>query len=60
MTLIVKELIIRGIITNDLDQNSEDSMDKEALLSYLDQMQKTLKKECVETILSKLESKKIR
>lgn len=57
MTLIIKELIIRGIVTEDSSGHAEDSINKEDLLRYLEDMQKSIKKECVETVLQKLESK---
>ena len=60
MTLIIKELIIKGIVTNESSKNGEDTFDKEVLMRYLDQMQKLIKKDCVEEVLLKLESKKIR
>jgi hypothetical protein len=60
MTLIVKELIVRGIVTNDNSLLSESSMDKEELLEYLEQLKKEIERECVEKVLQKLESKTIR
>jgi len=60
MTLIVKELIIRGIVTNDNSLLSESSVDKEELLEYLEQIKKEIERECVEKVLQKLESKTIR
>jgi hypothetical protein len=60
MTLIVKELIVRGIVTNDHSPSSESSLDKEELLQYLEQLKKELERECVEKVLQKLETKTIR
>ena len=60
MTLIIKELIIKGVVTNNSSQKTQDLLDKKALLKYLDQMQRELKKDCVEAVLSKLESNKTR
>jgi len=60
MTLIVKELIVRGIVTNDNSLLSESSMDKEELLEYLEQLKKEIERECIEKVLQKLESKTIR
>lgn len=60
MTLIVKELIVRGIVTNDNSLLSEPSMDKEELLEYLEQLKKEIERECIEKVLQKLESKTIR
>ena len=56
MTLIIKELIIKGVVTGSDSKQTVDSMDKKMLLKYLEQMQKELKKDCVEAVLSKLES----
>ena len=48
MTLIIKELIIKGVVTDTDSKQTVDSIDKE--------MQKELKSDCVEAILSKLKS----
>jgi hypothetical protein len=56
MTLIIKELIIKGVVTDTDSKQTVDSMDKEMLLKYLEQMQKELKSDCVEAVLSKLKS----
>jgi len=56
MTLVIKELIIKGVVTNDPSRKKDDVMDKKVLEKYLNQMQKELKKDCVEAVLSKLES----
>jgi hypothetical protein len=60
MTLIVKELIIRGIVTDDNSSISDSSLDKENLLHYLEQMKKEIEKECIEKVIQKLETKTIR
>ena len=60
MTLIVKELIIKGVVTKNPSPKREDTMDKKALVKYLEQMQKNIKKDCIEAVLSKLESTKTR
>jgi len=60
MTLIIKELIIQGIVTKDSSVQSEEIAMKEDLLRYLEEIQKSIKKECIETVMSKIESKKIR
>jgi hypothetical protein len=58
MTLIIKELIIRGIVTTDSDKGKVGELiNKEELLGYLEQIQESIKKDCIETVLSKLESK---
>ncbi|MDN3663816.1 DUF5908 family protein [Algibacter miyuki] len=60
MALIVKEIIIRGIVTKNPSLNSEASFNKDDLESYLEDFQKSIKKDCVDTVFSKLESRKIR
>ncbi len=60
MTLIVKELVIRGIVSTDHSKLSDFSFEKEELLQYLEQMKKELEKECAERILLKLETKTTR
>ncbi len=58
MTLIIKELIIRGVVTTDSDKHQEgESINMEELYQYLDEMKTSIKKDCIETVLSKLESK---
>lgn len=58
MTLIVKELVVRGIVANENSQLP--SVEKEELLSYLDQLKKEIEVECTDKVLKKLESKIIR
>jgi hypothetical protein len=60
MTLIIKELVIRGVISKDASQSTEDLIDKKELVRFLGQMQKDLKKDCLAAVLSNLESKKTR
>lgn len=60
MTLIVKELIVNGIVSNDHSRLSESSLDKEELLEYLEQLKKEIERECVDKVLQKIESKTIR
>jgi hypothetical protein len=60
MALIVKELIVRGIVSDDNSQFSQSSVDKEELLEYLEQLKKEIERECIEKVLQKLESKTIR
>ncbi|SRX73812.1 DUF5908 family protein [Aequorivita antarctica] len=57
MTLIIKELIIRGVVTKSTSDKNEESLNNEDLLQYMEQMKKSIKEECIETVLSKLESK---
>jgi hypothetical protein len=60
MALIIKELIVRGIVTDDHSQLSQNSVDKEELLEYLEQLKKEIERECIDKVLQKLESKTIR
>lgn len=60
MTLIVKELVVRGIVTNEHSQLGESSIEKEELRSYLDQLKKEIEVECTDNVLKKLERKIIR
>jgi len=60
MTLIVKELIVRGIVSSDNSQINESSLGKEELLQYLEQIKKEIERDCVEKVLQKLETKTIR
>jgi hypothetical protein len=60
MTLVIKELIIKGVVTKNPSNHADDPIDKKEVLKYLDQMKKELKKDCVEAVLSKLESNRTR
>lgn len=60
MALIIKELIVRGIVSDDHSQLSQNSVDKEELLEYLEQLKKEIERECIDKVLQKLESKTIR
>ena len=60
MTLIVKELIVRGIVTSDSAQTNDSALGKEELLQYLEQIKKDIERDCVEKVLQKLENKTIR
>lgn len=60
MTLIVKELVIRGIVSRDYSSTKESSFDEEKILQYLEQLKRDIEKECEERILQKLETKTLR
>ena len=60
MTLIIKELIVRGIVTGDPSQSSDSATGKEEVLQYLEQIRKEIERDCVEKVLQKLETKTIR
>jgi hypothetical protein len=53
MTLIIKELTIKGIVT---DEHTIKKVDHDALELSLAEMKSSLKKEIMEAVLSKLES----
>jgi hypothetical protein len=60
MTLIVKELIVRGIVTSDSSQINDSALGKEELLQYLEQIKKDIERDCVEKVLQKIENKTTR
>lgn len=60
MTLIIKELTIKGNVTSEHSSLFESSFEKEELLNYLEQMKKEIERECTENILEKLENKMLR
>lgn len=60
MTLIVKELIVRGIVSTESTQINDSALGKEELLQYLEQIRKDIERDCVEKVLQKLETKTIR
>jgi hypothetical protein len=60
MTLIVKELIVKGIVSRENSSFGEFSSEKEDLAQYLEQLKKEIEKDCFERIMQKLESKTVR
>lgn len=60
MTLIVKELIVRGIVSNDQSGFDVPTLTKEQLDQYLEQMRKEIERECIEKVLQKIETRTIR
>lgn len=60
MTLIVKELIVRGNVLSENSPEGEFSFEKEGLSQYLEQLKREIEKECIEKVLQKLETKAIR
>ena len=60
MTLIVKELVIRGVVTQDTTRDKKEVIDKRRLKRHFEEMEKSIKKECIATVMSKLKSKKPR
>ena len=57
MTLVIKELIIRGIVTNSFSEEYIGSLDREELRQYLEEMKKEIEEDCLEHLLQKIESK---
>ena len=60
MTLIVKELIVRGIVSGDNSQIGDSTIERENMIQYLEQMKREIEKECIEKVFQKLETKTIR
>ncbi len=60
MTLIIKELIIKGTVTSDYSSESTSFTETEALRRSLEEMKNELKRDCYESILRKLETRTIR
>lgn len=60
MTLIIKELIIKGIVSSDNSFENPSFSDREALGQSLEEMKNELKRECCESVLRKLEAKTVR
>ncbi len=60
MTLIIKELIIKGIVSSDHSSESTSFAEAEAMRRSLDEMKNELKRECYESVLRKLETRTIR
>ncbi len=60
MTLIVKELVVRGIVSSDRSSIGESSVENENLSQQLEQLKKDIEKECIEKVMQKLESRTIR
>ncbi|ERM81213.1 hypothetical protein P872_20215 [Rhodonellum psychrophilum GCM71 = DSM 17998] len=57
MTLIIKELVIKGEV---MDRNfpfSESQVDEKVLMEYLAQMKKEIEQDCFEKLLEKLENR---
>lgn len=55
MTIIIKELIIKGKIIKDPAVFNSSELDKNTLEKYLEAMKTSLKKECVDEVLKKIE-----
>lgn len=57
MTLIVKELIVRGIVVSENSSPEPFVSENERVSQSLEQLKKEIEKECVERIMQKLENK---
>lgn len=57
MTLIIKELIIRGEVIDDKLPIEERKVEEEGMREYLNQMKKEIEQDCFERILEKLKNK---
>ncbi|MCE4564715.1 hypothetical protein INQ51_10370 [Maribellus sp. CM-23] len=60
MTLIVKELVIRGVVTDNHSQLLDSSIEKDLINRQLEKFRKELERECTTKVLEKLERKLIR
>lgn len=54
MTLIIKELIIKGEVIDDPFFNPDSGIDEGVLMEKLSQMKDEITKDCIETILERL------
>jgi len=57
MTLIVKELVVRGIVTNEHSDLEESAFEKERLSDLLEKLKKEVEQDCTEKVLKKLVNK---
>lgn len=56
MTLIIKELIIRGEVIDDRSPFEERKVEEEVMREYLNQLKKEIEQGCFERILEKLQN----
>jgi hypothetical protein len=56
MTLIIKELIIKGEVIDDKSPFEEKKIEEEVLKEYLNQMKKDIEQDCFERLLDRLQS----
>lgn len=57
MTLIVKELIVRGIVVSENSSKDAFVSENEGVSQNLERLKKEIEKECIERIMQKLENK---
>ena len=56
MTLIIKELIIRGIVTKDSSDSMEESFDKEIIMRCLEEMKQSINSKEIEIRLLNIQN----
>ncbi|WP_113922149.1 DUF5908 family protein [Cognataquiflexum aquatile] len=56
MTLIIKELIIRGEVIDDRSPFEERRLEEEVMKEYLNQMKREIEQDCFEKLLDKLQN----
>jgi hypothetical protein len=56
MTLIIKELIIKGEVIEDRSPFEEKKIEEEVLKEYLAQMKKEIEQDCFERLLDRLQN----
>ena len=56
MTLIIKELIIKGEVTDENPDFDKIEMTEEKLKVYLSQLKKEIEKDCYERIIEKIQN----
>lgn len=57
MTLIVKELVVRGIVSSEDSPLDESFLKNDDLMHLLEQMKKEIEKECIDKIEQRFESR---
>ena len=60
MTLIIKELIIRGIVQGQREEWTDTAIDKEEIKRCLEEMKDEIEQKCFESVMQKLASENIR
>lgn len=60
MTLIVKELIVKGKVISENSNNGDFSFEKEHLMQHLEKLKKDIAKDCMQKVLRKIDNKSTR
>ena len=55
MTLIIKKLVIKGTVTG--DRANASGLEKEEIMLYMEEMKKEIERECLDKLLSTIETK---